>query len=99
MTVVNDSSAGSSRLGEYRQKKLYRAVRPILTSTGLVRVPCGVCQVRFTQVMQTYESRPLSTQENKHGIGPNRNKIEPTHGLSVSIFLFQFEPVIRCLFS
>ncbi len=26
---------------------------------------------------------PISTQENKHGIGPDRNKIEPAHGLSV----------------
>ena len=30
--------------------------------------------------------RPISTQENKHGIGPDRNKIEPAHGLSVPIF-------------
>ena len=33
-----------------------------------------------------FHSRPTSTQENKHGIGPNRNKIEPAHGLSVPIF-------------
>ncbi len=31
-------------------------------------------------------------EENKHGIGPDRNKIEPT---SVPNFLFQFEPMIR----
>ncbi|CAB4027401.1 DNA-directed RNA polymerase III subunit RPC6 [Paramuricea clavata] len=43
MTIVNDTSAGSSR--EYKQKKLYRAVKPILSSTGLVRVPCGLCPV------------------------------------------------------
>ncbi len=30
--------------------------------------------------------RPISTQENKHGIGPDRNKIKPAHGLSVPIF-------------
>ncbi len=30
--------------------------------------------------------RPIFTQENKHGIGPDRNKIEPAHGLSVPIF-------------
>ena len=48
MTLVNDTSAGSSRPGEYNQKKLYKAVKPILTSTGLVRVPCGVCPVRFS---------------------------------------------------
>ena len=39
--------------------------------------------------------RPVSTQENKHQVGPNRNKIETAHGLSVPIFLFRFEPVIR----
>ncbi len=37
--------------------------------------------------------RLLSTQENKHGIGPDRNKIEP---ISVLIFCSSllFEPVI-----
>ena len=30
--------------------------------------------------------RPISTQENKHGIGPDRKNIEPVHGLSVPIF-------------
>ena len=30
--------------------------------------------------------RPVSTQENKHGIGPDRKKIETAHGLSVPIF-------------
>ncbi|XP_028398560.1 DNA-directed RNA polymerase III subunit RPC6-like [Dendronephthya gigantea] len=44
-TIVNDTSAGSSSLGEYKQKKLYRAIRPIVSSTGHVRVPCGVCPV------------------------------------------------------
>ncbi len=29
--------------------------------------------------------RPISTQENKHEIGPDRNKIEPAHGPSVPI--------------
>ena len=29
---------------------------------------------------------PISTPENKHGIGPDRNKTEPAHGLSVPIF-------------
>ncbi len=29
---------------------------------------------------------PVSTQENKHGIGPARNKIETAHGHSVPIF-------------
>jgi DNA-directed RNA polymerase III subunit RPC6 len=48
MTVVHDTSATeTSRFDEYRKKKLYRAVKPILSSTGLVRVPCGVCPVRF----------------------------------------------------
>ena len=54
MTLVNDTSAGSSRPGEYNQKKLYKAVKPILTSTGLVRVPCGVCPVRFLLFFRMY---------------------------------------------
>ena len=29
---------------------------------------------------------PISTQESKHRIGPNRNKIKPAHRLSISIF-------------
>ncbi len=29
--------------------------------------------------------RPVSSQENKHGIGPDRNKIEHAHRLSVPI--------------
>ena len=36
--------------------------------------------------MSVKHLRPISTQENKHGIGPDRNKIEPVHGLSVAIF-------------
>ena len=39
--------------------------------------------------------RPISTQENKHGIGLDLNKIEPAHGVFGTNFLFQFEPVIR----
>ncbi len=31
-------------------------------------------------------SRPISIQENKRGIGPDRNKIEHAHGLSVPTF-------------
>ena len=34
----------------------------------------------------TCEWRPISAQENKHGIGLDQNKIEPTHGLSVPSF-------------
>jgi hypothetical protein len=30
--------------------------------------------------------RPVSTQDNKHGIGLDRNKIEPVNGLSIAIF-------------
>ncbi len=30
--------------------------------------------------------RPISSQENKHGVGSDWNKIEPVHGLSVPIF-------------
>ena len=33
-----------------------------------------------------YMLRPVSTQENKHGIGPDRNKIETEYGLSAPIF-------------
>ncbi len=39
--------------------------------------------------------RPISTQENKHIIGPDRNKIEPAHALSVPIFYSSLQPVIR----
>ena len=40
--------------------------------------------------------RPISTQENKHGIGTNRNKIEPAHSWAFDTnFLFQFESVIH----
>lgn len=45
MTTVNDKSSG--KLGDYVEKKMYRAVKPILSSTGFVRVPCGVCPVSF----------------------------------------------------
>ena len=42
------------------------------------------------------ELRPISTQKNKNGIGPDRNKIEPAPITAfVTNFLFQFEPVIR----
>ncbi len=37
-------------------------------------------------------SRPVSTQENKHEIGPDQNKIEPVHGLSVPIFCSSLIP-------
>ena len=30
--------------------------------------------------------RPITTQENKHGIGLDRHKIEPAHVLAVPIF-------------
>ncbi|XP_046849049.1 DNA-directed RNA polymerase III subunit RPC6-like isoform X2 [Xenia sp. Carnegie-2017] len=43
MTTVNDKSSG--KLGDYVEKKMYRAVKPIISSTGFVRVPCGVCPV------------------------------------------------------
>ena len=46
MTIVEDTSTSSTSRAESRQKKLFRAVKPIITSTGLVRVPCGVCPVR-----------------------------------------------------
>ena len=39
-----------------------------------------------SEIESKYNLRPTSTQENKHGIGPDRNKIETAHGLSVPIF-------------
>lgn len=39
-TVVVDNRSSSSG-----QKTLYRAVLPIIASTGLMRTPCGVCPV------------------------------------------------------
>ena len=50
---------------------------------------------------------PISTQENKYGIGPDRNKIEPAHGMMESWSCsadnkrwkkVQSDP-IQCLFS
>ncbi len=38
--------------------------------------------------------KPVSTKENKHGIGPNRKKIEPVHGLLVQIFSSSSNPMI-----
>ncbi len=42
--------------------------------------------------------KPFSTQENKHGIGPDRNKVETAHGLSVPIFCSSvnlYDPMIK----
>lgn len=41
--VVDNSSSRSSSNG---QKKLYRALFPLLPATGLMSIPCGVCPVR-----------------------------------------------------
>ena len=43
MSLVADSSSGSSSNG---QRKLFRVLRPLLPVTGLMRTPCGVCPVR-----------------------------------------------------
>ena len=43
MSLVVDSSSGSSSNG---QRKLFRVLRPLLPVTGLMRTPCGVCPVR-----------------------------------------------------
>lgn len=40
MTLVADSGSSSTE-----QKKLFRALVPLMPSTGLMRVPCGVCPV------------------------------------------------------
>ncbi|XP_020618954.1 DNA-directed RNA polymerase III subunit RPC6-like [Orbicella faveolata] len=42
MSLVVDSSSGSSSNG---QRKLFRVLRPLLPVTGLMRTPCGVCPV------------------------------------------------------
>jgi len=43
MSLVAESSSGSSSNG---QRKLFRVLRPVLPVTGLMRTPCGVCPVR-----------------------------------------------------
>ena len=49
--------------------------------------PKNVLSENWTTEGDVYtELRPISTQENKHGIRPDRNKIEPAHGLSVPVF-------------
>uniref|UniRef100_T2M5M4 DNA-directed RNA polymerase III subunit RPC6 n=1 Tax=Hydra vulgaris TaxID=6087 RepID=T2M5M4_HYDVU len=44
MIIVSDSSMDNIESGVI-QKKLYRAVKPLLPVTGLMRIPCGVCPV------------------------------------------------------
>lgn len=44
MIIVSDSSTTSSDMGMV-QKKLFRAVKPLIPVPGLMRVPCGVCPV------------------------------------------------------
>ncbi len=37
--------------GSEDQTKLYRAVRPLIPPTGLMRMPCGVCPVSIPSVL------------------------------------------------
>ena len=48
----------------------------------------GPCSALVSVYIEKFSSRlrPVSTQENKHGIGPDRNKIKTTLRLSVPIF-------------
>lgn len=43
MSLVADSSSNTSSTGG--QKKLFRALVPLMPVTGLMRTPCGVCPV------------------------------------------------------
>lgn len=45
MSLVVDNS--SSRSSDNGQKKLYRALAPLLPAAGLMSTPCGVCPVRL----------------------------------------------------
>ena len=45
MTVVADATKPGRSKTETKPKRIYRAVKPILLSTGLVRVPGGLCPV------------------------------------------------------
>ena len=45
MSLVADNS--SSRSSSGGQKKLFRALVPLMPVTGLMRTPCGVCPVRL----------------------------------------------------
>ena len=45
----------------------------------------GELNVNLSEYVEHFV-RLISTQENKHGTGPDRNKIKPAHGHSVPIF-------------
>ena len=48
ITDVTDKGGTSSHEMAGVQKKLYRAVKPVVPVPGLMRVPCGVCPVSFS---------------------------------------------------
>ena len=57
MSLVADSSSNTSSTGG--QKKLFRALVPLMPVTGLMRTPCGVCPVRFCLSADTFEMKNL----------------------------------------
>ena len=57
-----------------------KLIRPVIRLCK-IWMGIGVKHERKIQLL-----RPVFTQENKHEIGPDRNKIETTHGLSVPTF-------------
>ena len=62
MSLVADSS--SSRSSSSGQKKLFRALVPLMPVTGLMRTPCGVCPVsaRYIRFIPPYKCvQPLRT--------------------------------------
>lgn len=44
MIVVSDGAMSNLEVGMV-QRKLYRAIKPLVPVPGLMRVPCGVCPV------------------------------------------------------
>ena len=57
MSLVADSSSNTSSTGG--QKKLFRALVPLMPVTGLMTTPCGVCPVRFCLSADTFEMKNL----------------------------------------
>ena len=60
MSLVADSSSNKSSTGG--QKKLFRALVPLMPVTGLMRTPCGVCPVRFCLSADTYKMKNLNEE-------------------------------------
>ena len=63
ITDVTDKAGTSSHEMGGVQKKLYRAVKPVVPVPGLMRVPCGVCPVSIEKTFHlhyNFESMDLS---------------------------------------